>query len=77
MIKSVRLNTELVEGSRDASTVEAMSAAFVDNEDGNGGALGGDAAGIEAGKAVDFGPDAVLVKVELRGATVRAGARLR
>lgn len=35
MLKSVRLKTWVVEGRRDASTVEAMSAAFVDSEAGN------------------------------------------
>ena len=44
MLKSVRLKTELVDGKREASTVEAIRAAFVDSDDGNGGARAWDAA---------------------------------
>lgn len=35
MLKSVKLNTWVVEGNREASTVLAMSAAFVEREAGN------------------------------------------
>lgn len=76
MLNNVRLNTELVEGSRDARTVEAMRAALVDNEEGKGGARGGDAAGSEAEKTADFGL-VVRVNVGERGTAVLEGARLR
>ncbi len=39
MEKSVRLNTAVVVKSREANTVLAIKAAFVDKEDGNGGAF--------------------------------------
>lgn len=35
MEKSIRLNTWVVEGSREARTVEAITAAFVEREAGN------------------------------------------
>lgn len=44
MLNSVRLKTELVDGRREARTVEAMRAALVEREEGNGGARGWDAA---------------------------------
>jgi hypothetical protein len=35
MENNIRLNTCVVDGSRDASTVDAITAAFVDREAGN------------------------------------------
>lgn len=40
MLKRVRLKTELVEGRREARTVEAIRAALVESEEGKGGARG-------------------------------------
>jgi hypothetical protein len=73
MLNRVRLNTELVEGSREASTVEAMRAALVDSEEGNGGARGEAAAGVEA----DFDVGVVRLNAKLRGGVDFDGARLR
>lgn len=42
MLNRVRLNTELVDGKREAKTVEAISAALVESDEGNGGARAGD-----------------------------------
>jgi hypothetical protein len=42
MLKSVKLKTELVEGSRDASTVDAISPALVESDEGKGGARTGE-----------------------------------
>lgn len=50
MLNSVKLKTELVDGNRDASTVDAMSPALVEREEGNGGARAGE--GISSGGLV-------------------------
>jgi hypothetical protein len=52
MEKRVRLNTAVVVRSRDANTVLAINAAFVDNEDGNAGARN---EAFECGRVVSGG----------------------
>ena len=51
MLNSVRLKTELVDGRREASTVDAISAALVESDEGKGGARGWEDAGVALASA--------------------------